>query len=65
MRTDDFMFYYADIFVESVQYGNRTELCSLMAEHADDTDEMIFYNVVIFGDKIVGVTPEDYDTNLL
>lgn len=36
-----------------------------MAEHADDTDEMIFYNVVMFGDKIVGVTPEDYDTNLL
>jgi len=27
MRTDDFMFYYADIFVESVQYGNRTTLC--------------------------------------
>lgn len=27
MRSDDFMFFYADIFVESVQYGNRTTLC--------------------------------------
>jgi pimeloyl-ACP methyl ester carboxylesterase len=27
MRTDDWMFYYADIFLESVQYGHRTELC--------------------------------------
>lgn len=29
MRTDDWMFYYADIFLESVQYGNRTKLCKL------------------------------------
>ena len=27
MRTDDWMFYYADIFLESVQYGHRTALC--------------------------------------
>jgi hypothetical protein len=50
MRSDDFMFYYADIFVESVQYGNRTELCSLMAQYANDSDEQIFYAVVQFGD---------------
>ena len=27
MRTDEFMFYFADIFVESVQYGGRRALC--------------------------------------
>jgi len=30
MRTDDWMFFYADIFVESVQYGNRTKMCDLL-----------------------------------
>ena len=30
MRTDDWMFFYADIFVESVQYGNRTRMCDLL-----------------------------------
>lgn len=34
MRTDDWMFYYADIFLESVQYGNRTKLCDMLM--ADD-----------------------------
>ena len=24
MRTDDWMFYYADIYVETIQYGKRT-----------------------------------------
>jgi len=30
MRTDDFMYYYADIFVESVQYGKRSDLCNML-----------------------------------
>jgi pimeloyl-ACP methyl ester carboxylesterase len=30
IRSDDFMFYYADIFVTSVQYGNRTTLCNIL-----------------------------------
>ena len=30
MNTGDFMYYYADIFVESVQYGNRTLLCDTL-----------------------------------
>lgn len=30
MNTGDFMYYYADIFVESVQYGNRTVLCNTL-----------------------------------
>jgi hypothetical protein len=32
IRSDDFMFYYADIFVSSVQYGNRTTLCSILKD---------------------------------
>lgn len=31
MRTDDWMFYYADIFLESVQYGHRTLLCDTLS----------------------------------
>jgi hypothetical protein len=27
MNNGDFAFFFADIFVESVQYGNRTGLC--------------------------------------
>jgi len=30
MRNDDFMFYLADIFVEAVQYGNRSDLCDFL-----------------------------------
>lgn len=30
MDNGDFAFYLADIFVESVQYGRRTQLCQLM-----------------------------------
>ena len=30
IRSDDFMYYYADIFVSSVQYGNRTALCGIL-----------------------------------
>lgn len=30
MHDGDFAFYFADIFVESVQYGNRTGLCEIM-----------------------------------
>lgn len=32
MNDGDFAFFFSDIFVESVQYGNRTGLCKLMAE---------------------------------
>ena len=30
MDNGDFAFYFADIFVETVQYGNRTGLCDLV-----------------------------------
>lgn len=64
MRTDDFMFYYADVFVESVQYGNRTGLCAMMASNAGKTDEEIFNAVNAFG-VTQGVTAPDYDTILM
>lgn len=35
MNTGDFMYYYADIFVESVQYGNRTTLCDTLQNLAN------------------------------
>lgn len=50
MRTDDFMFYYADIFVESVQYGNRTTLCNMLAENKDLSEANMFFTIVNFGD---------------
>lgn len=34
MDTEDWMFFYADIFLESVQYGNRTKMCDLLADNA-------------------------------
>lgn len=65
MRTDDFMFYYADIFVESVQYGNRTTLCDQLATLEGQTDKYIFEEMTAFGSAVPGVNPEDYDTNIL
>ena len=36
MRTDDWMFFYADIFVEGVQYGNRTTMCDGLAGYYEE-----------------------------
>jgi hypothetical protein len=62
MRTDDFMFYYADIFVEGVQYGHRTGLCDMLASMKGSTNEDIFIAVTDFGANVAGVNPPDYDT---
>lgn len=43
MRSDDFMFYFADIFVESVQYGNRSNLCDFLKDNEDLSLEDQFY----------------------
>ena len=32
MHNGDFGFYFADIFVESVQYGNRQQLCGMIQD---------------------------------
>jgi len=61
MRTDDFMYYYADIFVESVQYGNRTELCYLMTANDASNDYEVFLGVTNFGKTVAGVEPQSYD----
>lgn len=65
MRTDDFMFYYADIFVESVQYGHRTALCDMLADNHEKSSEEIFRAVTDFGANVAGVNPPDYDTREL
>ena len=59
MHTGDFMFYYADIFVEGVQYGNRTTLCDTLSdlqEHEASQQE-IFDAMVLFGKNVAGVNP--------
>jgi len=65
MRTDDFMFYYADIFVEGVQYGNRTTLCDMLEANEDMSDFDLFYEITKFGTNVAGVNPPDYDTREL
>ena len=35
MDNGDFAFYFADIFVLSVQYGHRSQLCELMQRIKD------------------------------
>lgn len=65
MRSDDYMFFYADIFVESVQYGNRTKLCDLLKSHEGEDQETIYKAVLDFGSDVAGVNPPDYDTREL
>jgi hypothetical protein len=67
MHSGDFMFYYADIFVESIQYGNRTVLCeTLKGLSAKGVSEQeIFITMTKFGADIAGVLPPDYDANII
>ena len=62
MRTDDWMFYYADIFLESVQYGNRTKMCDLLQENATADANDIVKVMTDFGTNVANVNPGDYDT---
>jgi len=56
----DFAFYFSDIFVESVQYGNRTGLCKLMSEIEGKPlqDRLL---AVSAHAQLAGVAPGDYD----
>lgn len=60
MNDGDFAFYFSDIFVETVQYGNRTGLCNLMSqiEGKSLNDKM---DAITAHAKIAGVAPADYD----
>jgi hypothetical protein len=62
MRTDDWMFYYADIFVEGVQYGHRTEMCELLnyLEYQSDPNALVL-GMAAWGGNVAGVTPPFYD----
>jgi pimeloyl-ACP methyl ester carboxylesterase len=67
MNTGDFMYYYADIFVESVQYGNRTLLCDTLQNLANEgaSQQDIFNAMTTFGREVPDVNPPDYDANLI
>ena len=62
MNNGDFAFYIADIFVESVQYGQRVDLCELL-----NPERPFFgYLDVIHGlAQKQGVNPSDYCRNNL
>ena len=59
MDNGDFAFYFADIFVESVQYGNRTGLCDLVQEIQDKSfnDQL---DAIKGQADLAGVAPSDY-----
>ena len=61
MSTADWMFYYADIFLEGVQYGHRTEMCQILSllEYSNDPDALVL-TMAEWGEAI-GVTPPFYD----
>lgn len=59
MDNGDFAFYFADIFVESVQYGSRTQLCKLMSEIKDKEFSQQLTAIKAQADKS-GVAPSDY-----
>ena len=61
------MYYYADIFVESIQYGNRTLLCDTLQNLANQgaSQQDIFTAMVQFGAQVPDVNPPDYDANLI
>ena len=64
MRTDDWMFFYADIFVESVQYGGRTALCETLKGMKGKSQEEIVEAMIPYGAK-QGVSAPDYDTHVI
>ena len=51
MRTDDWMFFYADIFVESVQYGGRTALCETLKGMKGLSQEEFVEAMISYGAK--------------
>jgi len=57
LEWDDFMFFFADIFVEAVQYGHRTQLCSFLETIVDAPDKHI--KLSKFAEEH-GVTPDAY-----
>ena len=59
MENFDFSFFFADIFVESVQYGNRTDLCDLMNQTANLTFSDKLPYLRNFSERI-NVGPSDY-----
>ena len=64
MRTDDWMFFYADVFVEGVQYGGRTALCETLKGLEGSSNDDIVEAMVAYG-AAEGVSPPDYDSAVI
>jgi hypothetical protein len=62
MHNGDFAFFFADIFVESVQYGDRTGLCDLMKELSGKDFDKQLAGLKKQAEKS-GVAPGDYCRN--
>lgn len=62
MRYDDFMFFFADIFVESVQYGGRRAICDLIKFQLIGKYYMAWLPVLKKHADKINVFPKDYDS---
>jgi len=66
MNWGDFMMFFAELHVEKIQYGGRTELCNfLMSKVAPELDfwKRIDLMVTFFGND--ADPPQAYDRNVL
>ena len=61
LRTDDWMFFYADVFASAVQYGGRIALCETLKGLEGESNEDIVEAMIAYGDT-EGVSAPDYDT---
>ena len=61
MDSGDFAFFFADQFVETIQYGKRQELCETMAKLQNET----FIDQVKTLHKKLNVGVEDYSRKSL
>lgn len=65
MHHGDFAFYFSDIFVASVQYGNRTGLCAVMDDIKDYVNFGAQLAMVVIHANTTGVKPGDYERKKL
>ena len=65
MRTDDWMFYYADIYVETIQYGKRTQTCEFLKTNESASADELVLLMADFGHKVAGVYFDEYDTRVI
>ena len=64
MKWDDFWFYYADIFVETIQYGHRAELCAFLLSQKEIQWNLRWKPFAQFA-KEFGIVPAEYAFNVI